>query len=121
MVVNSSKEKTLVKYSNYKDSIRFLLHFFGSEKKSTVELDKCVKHMSESSKTGLTECQCRDLINEMSSDDKEVNMFTSTDFSKKWLNQIKVRHIPYLQMNKDFQLNDLHAICDKAIEKLKSS
>jgi hypothetical protein len=121
MVVNSDKEKTLVKYANFKDSIRFLLHFFQSEKKSTLEMDKCVQKMSESSKTGLTECECRDLVLAMCAEDRSVNLFVSSDGAKQWLNKFTVRNTPYLQMNKEFQLNELHMICDKAVEKLKAS
>ncbi len=115
MIVNSDKEKSLAKYGHYKEAIRFLMFHFQAEKKSVIEFDKCSLKMSESSKAKLTEIECRDLIKSMTGEAPE-NMFIIGD--KKWLNILKVRNVFYLQMDKTLQLNDLTAICDKAIEKL---
>lgn len=120
MILNTDKDKTMVKYANYKEAIRFLSFFFQAEKKSTLELDKVCKKASENLKGSLNELQCKELFQEMSSDSKEINMFMNPE-GKKWLNTIKVRNVFYLQMDKSFQLNDLFAVCDAAIEKLKSS
>ena len=123
MVVNSDKEKLLVRYNHYKDCIRFMLFFFQAEKKSTIELDKCIKKMSESSKAELDVTECRLILSNMASDDKALNFFTrqeSDSVCKKWLHTIRVRNVAYLQMDKSFQINELNALCDKAIENLKS-
>jgi hypothetical protein len=79
MVLNSDREKQLVKISQVKEAIRFLLHFFQSEKKSTLELDKVCHKMSNNLKSvKLSELECRDLIKYMSSDDKSEQIFYST-------------------------------------------
>lgn len=121
MIINNDKEKMTTKYNSYKDLIRFLLFFFQSEKKSTLELDKVCKKAADSTKGALNELECRELIAEMSNDSKDVNLFINAENGKKWLNTIKVRNVQYLQMDKSFQLNDLNVMVDKAIEKLKSS
>ena len=120
MIVNSDKERTLARYAHFKDAVRFLLHFYASEKKSTLEMDKCVKKMAENSKAQLAEHECRELLSSMSSDDKSINLFVCAEGTKKWLHQIKVRNVTYLQMSKDFQLNELNAMVDAAVTKLKS-
>ena len=51
-------------------------------------------------------------------DEQNGNIFKIND--KKWLNILKVRNIFYLQMDKSLQLNDLTAICDKAIENINT-
>lgn len=116
MVVNSDKEKLTVKYRNFKESVRFLVNFFLAEKKSVLELDKCVKKMSENSKAMLTEIECRELLTEMSTEDLKANMFVKEE--KRWLKLIKVRNMTYLQLDKSFEFNDLIAICDKALAQL---
>ena len=95
------------------------MFFFDSEKKSTLELDKVCQKMKENSKCGMGELECRELLLEsMSGDDKEKNLLF--DCEKKWLSVIKVRNVSYVKMDKSFQINFLHAICDKQIEALKA-
>lgn len=117
MILNSEKEKSLERYGHLKEAIRFLMFHFQAEKKSVVEFDKCCLKMSESSKDKLTESECRDLVKSMT-DEQNGNIFKIND--KKWLNILKVRNIFYLQMDKSLQLNDLTAICDKAIENINT-
>ncbi len=119
MIVNSDKEKSFVRMGQYKEAIRFLMHFFQSEKKSTIELEKVIKKMSESSKAQITEPESKEIVTNICSDDKNINLFIDSTSNKKWLNQIKVRNVAYLQMDKSFQINDLNLMVDKAIEKLK--
>lgn len=121
MVLNSDKEKTLAKYVQIKDMIRFLMFFFDAEKKTTLELDKCCLKMKENSKAGLGELECRDmLLVNMAGDDPVANVFRD-ESGKKWLNIIKVRNVSYLKMDKSFQLNFLNNLCDQHTEKIKSS
>ncbi|CAF0851365.1 unnamed protein product [Brachionus calyciflorus] len=121
MIVNNDKEKMTTKYSHYKEATRFLLFFFQSEKKSTIEFDKVCKKAVDNLKGSLNELECRDLLTEMSHDSKQLNLFINEETGKKWLNLIKVRNIQYLQMDKAFQLNELNSFVDKALERLKSS
>jgi hypothetical protein len=122
MVLNSDREKQLVKMSQVKEAIRFLLHFFQSEKKSTLDLDMVCHKMSENLKSvKLSELECRDLIKYMSSDDKSEQIFYSTNGGEKWLNVIKVRNLFYLKMDKSFLLNDLNSKCDAEIERIKTA
>jgi chromatin licensing and DNA replication factor 1 len=116
MIVNSDKEKQLARYGHYKETIRFLMFHFQAEKKSVLEFDKVCSKMVDSSKALLTETECRDLVKSMSDDSDEINMFKIE--SKKWLNILKVRNVFYLQMDKKFQINDLHDICEKAIKNI---
>jgi len=118
MILNSEKEKSLAKYGHYKEAIRFLMFHFQAEKKSVLEFDKCCLKMSESSKDKLTETECRELVKIMTGNEN-TNIFVIE--GKKWLNILKVRNIFYIQMDKTIQLNDLNAICDKAIESISLS
>jgi len=113
MVVNSDKEKKLVKYANYKEAIRFLLFFFQAEKKSTLELEKITPKLSDKLKDKLSETECRELLTEIINDSGLFN-----ESGSKWISVIKVRNLNYLKMDKSFQLNDLWAKCDKLISAL---
>lgn len=117
MVVNSDKEKTLVKYGIYKETVRLLAFYFQSEKKSVIEFDKVSAKLADNLKSKLSDFECRDMLKELTADG-ESNMFVIDN--KKWLNMIKVRNVFYVQMDKAFQMNDLFNICDKAIEKLSN-
>lgn len=121
MIVNNDKEKLNSKYNNYRDIVRFLLFYFQSEKKSTLEMDKVCKKVCDSTKGGLNELECRELITEMSHESKDVNLFFNAENGKKWLNIIKVRNVQYIQMDKSFHLNDLNLKIDKALEALNSN
>lgn len=116
MVVHSDKEKKTVRYRAYTEATRFLINFFHAEKKTTLELDKVSRKLSENLKTSaLNEFESRELIVEMSSGE---SIFASE--GKKWLNVIKVRGQSYLQLDKALaQLNELTAICEQAICKLE--
>ena len=118
MIINSEKEKSLARYGHFKEAIRFLMFHFQAEKKSVVEFDKCCLKMAESSKSKLTEYECRELVKRMSGEQND-NIFVVNE--KKWLNILKVRNVFYLQMDKSIQLNDLNAICDKAIERINAT
>ena len=109
MIINSDKEKKLARYTHYKEAIRFLLGFFQSEKKSTIEQDKVLTKLADNMKEKLNELDCRELLNELCDTEK---------FNMKWISTIKVRNINYIKMDKSFQLNDLWAKCDKMIEEL---
>lgn len=109
MVVNSSKEKLKARYGHYKEIIRFLLGYFQSEKKSTIEQDKLLTKLSDSFKEKLNELECREILNELCDLEK---------FNLKWICVIKVRNINWIKMDKSFQLNDLWAKCDKLLEEL---
>jgi len=109
MIINSDKEKKLARYNHYKEAIRFLLGFFQSEKKSTIEQDKILTKLADNMKEKLNELDCRELLNELCDTEK---------FNMKWISTIKVRNINYIKMDKSFQLNDLWAKCDKMIEEL---
>lgn len=109
MIVNSDKEKKLARYAHYKEAIRFLLGFFQSEKKSTIEQDKVITKLADNMKEKLNELDCRELLNELCDLEK---------FNMKWISTIKVRNVNYIKMDKSFQLNDLWAKCDKMIEEL---
>ena len=113
MIVNSDKEKKIVKYGHYKESIRFLLFFFQSEKKSTIEYEKIVLKLADNLKDKLSEMECRELLNEMCNDTSLHSIE-----SVKWMSCIKVRNLSYIKMDKSFQLNDLWAKCDKLISEL---
>lgn len=113
MVINSDKEKKLVKYANYKEAIRFLLFFFQAEKKSTLELEKIIPKLSDKLKDKLSETECRELLTELMSDS---DLYSES--GSKWITVIKVRNLNYLKMDKSFQLNDLWAKCDKLISAL---
>lgn len=121
MIINNDKEKMTSKYNSYKDIVRFLLFYYQSEKKSTLEMDKVCKKVADSTKGNLNELECRELITEMSHESKHLNLFINADSGKKWLNIIKVRNVQYIQMDKSFQLNDLNLMIDKALEELNSS
>ena len=109
MIINSDKEKKLARYGIYKEAIRFLLGFFQSEKKSTIEQDKVLSKLADNLKEKLNELDCRELLNELSDTEK---------FSMKWISTIKVRNLIYIKMDISFQLIDLWAKCDKMIEEL---
>lgn len=109
MIVNSDKEKKLARYSHYKEIIRFLLGYFQSEKKSTIEQDKVLAKLSDCLKEKVNELECRELLNDLCDFEK---------FNIKWISIIKVRNMNYIKMDKSFQLNDLWAKCDKLIEEL---
>jgi len=113
MIINSDKEKKIVKYGHYKESIRFLLFFFQSEKKSTIEYEKIVLKLADNLKDKLSEMECRELLNEMCND---TSLHSSE--SVKWMSCIKVRNLSYIKMDKSFQLNELWAKCDKLISEL---
>lgn len=114
MIVNSDKEKKTVKYGLYKDTIRFLLFFFQSEKKSTIEMEKIMVKLTENLKTKISEIETRELLTEMIGDSH-----LHAENGTKWITSIKVRNINYVKMDKSFQLNDLWAKCDKLIVSLK--
>ena len=117
MVVNSDKEKQLARMASVKETVRFLVHFFQGEKKSTLELDKvCAKLAPNLKSSILDELECKELIRSISGDEDTVFVNAS---GKKWLNIIKVRTVFYLQMDKTFEFNDLIAACDKEIDKVK--
>lgn len=113
MVINSDKEKNLKKYGLYKDTIRFLLFFFQSEKKSTIEFEKINTKLADNLKAKCTENESRDLLVELMNDKMLYG-----ESGLKWITSIKVRNISYLKMDKSFQLNDLWAKCDKLIAEL---
>lgn len=113
MIINSDKEKNLVKYNLYKDTVRFLLSYFQSEKKSTLELEKILSKLADNLKDRLSETESRDLLNEICTDS---NLYGENNL--KWITVIKVRNLNYIKMDKSFQLNDLWAKCDKLIAAL---
>lgn len=114
MVINSDKEKKLMKYGLYKDSIRFLLFFFQAEKKSTLEFEKINTKMADNLKGKVqSDTETRELLLEMVND---VNLHGGNNL--KWISSIRVRNITYIKMDKSFQLNDLWAKCDKLISQL---
>lgn len=113
MIVNSDKEKKLVKYGLFKDAIRFLLFVFGAEKKSTLDMEKIQTKLADNLKEKLTETESRDLLNEICT---ETNLHGEND--TKWVTVIKVRNQNYIKMDKSFQLNDLWAKVDKMIAAL---
>jgi hypothetical protein len=110
MIINSDKEKKLVKYGLYKDSIRFLLFFFQAEKKSTIDMEKVSAKMSDNLKDKVSETEARELLVEMTND---------TELHTKWISVIKVRNLSYIKMDKSFQLTDLWARCDTLIAQVK--
>jgi len=110
MIINSGKEKKLVKYGLYKESIRFLLFFFQAEKKSTIEMDKVSAKMSDNLKDKISETETRELLIEMTND---------TDLHSNWISVIKVRNLNYIKMDKSFQMTDLWTKCDTLIAQLK--
>ncbi len=110
MIINSDKEKKLVKYGLYKESIRFLLFFFQAEKKSTIEMDKVSAKMSDNLKDKISETETRELLIEMTND---------TDLHSNWISVIKVRNLNYIKMDKSFQMTDLWTKCDTLIAQLK--
>lgn len=114
MVINSDKEKKTVRYGLYKDTIRFLLFFFQSEKKSTIEMEKIMIKLAENLKGKISEIEARELLTEMIADSN-----LHGENGTKWITTIKVRNINYIKMDKSFQLNDLWAKCDKLIVSLK--
>jgi len=140
MVLNSDKEQQLSKLANQKEAIRFLLHFFQAEKKATLQLDLVCSKLAQNLKGKYNESEARDLIKQMATSTTtsttttttekkdETTTTTSTEASmvfvnaesgKKWLNTVQVRKVFYLQMEKSLNINDLHAICDKEIERVK--
>jgi len=110
MIINSDKEKNLVKYGLYKDSIRFLVFYFQAEKKSTIDMEKILAKLADNLKEKITDTECRDLLNEMLND---------KNLHEKWITSIRVRNLTYIKMDKSFQMNDLWAKCDKLIADLK--
>lgn len=110
MIINSDKEKKLIKYGLYKDSIRFLLFFFQGEKKSTIDMEKVSAKLSDNLKDKISETEARELLVEMTND---------TELHTKWISVIKVRNLSYLKMDKSFQLTDLWAKCDALIAQVK--
>lgn len=115
MVIHSDKEKMLVRYRVYTEATRFLINFFHAEKKTTLDMDKVSRKMSENLKTSaLNDLECRDLLVEMSGAE---SIFAAA--GKKWLNVIKVRGQSYLQLDKaNAQINELSDICEQALAKL---
>jgi hypothetical protein len=109
MIINSDKEKNLARYNYYKEAIRFLLGYFQSEKKATIEQDKVLTKLADCMKEKINEFECREILNELADFNK---------FNMKWISVIKVRNINYIKMDKSFQLNDLWAKCDTMIQQL---
>ena len=108
VIKNDEKDKAVVKYRAFMEATRFIVNFY---QKSTLEIDKVVRKMSESVKMNkMNELECRELINEMASED---SIFSKAN--KKWLNFIKVRGQTYLQIDKSIQMNDLIGICESNI------
>jgi hypothetical protein len=114
VIKTDEKDKFIVKYRSFTEATRFIVNFFQSEKKSTLEMDKVLRKMSQSMKTNaMNEIECRELINEMASDEA---IFARAN--KKWLNFIKVRGQTYIQIDKTMTLNELIDICEDAVAQL---
>ncbi len=114
MVINSDKEKKIVKYGLYKESIRFLLFFFQGEKKATLELEKIQSKLADNLKEKLSETESREMLMDMVNEKDIVNGENET----KWISVIKVRNVNYIKMDKAFEMNDLWAKVDKLLTAL---
>ena len=98
----------------YKESIRFLLFFFQSEKKATIELEKIQSKLADNLKEKLSETESREMLMDMVNEKDIVNGENET----KWISVIKVRNVNYIKMDKAFEMNDLWAKVDKLLTAL---
>jgi chromatin licensing and DNA replication factor 1 len=114
MIINSDKEKQLVRYGQYKDTVRFISFFFQAEKKTTLELDKVANKLSQNLNNALNELEAKQMITDLSNEDRLLGKE-----NQKWINIIKVRGLSYVKIDKSFEFNDLYSKCEQMIKDLE--